>query len=127
MVEARDRSLPPDVMTATRHRMLDTLGADRVWGALEARRAAIRYVRAQGGTAEAIRLHHRHQDDGGECGAGARMFAHADETDDFEPVTKAHPGCSVVPAALAIGDATIGRASSCFAPSRLATTSAVAS
>ena len=27
------------------------------------------------------------------------MFGHADETDDFEPVTKAHPGCSVVPAA----------------------------
>jgi len=32
------------------------------------------------------------------------MFAHADETDDFEPVTKAHPGCSVVPAALAIAE-----------------------
>src|SRR3954454_16292123 len=32
------------------------------------------------------------------------MCAHADETDDFEPVTKAHPGCSVVPAALAIGE-----------------------
>ena len=32
------------------------------------------------------------------------MFAHADETDDFEPVTKAHPGCAVVPAALAIGE-----------------------
>jgi 2-methylcitrate dehydratase PrpD len=32
------------------------------------------------------------------------MFGHADETDDFEPVTKAHPGCSVVPSALAIGE-----------------------
>ena len=32
------------------------------------------------------------------------MFAHADETDDFEPVTKAHPGCAVVPAALAMGE-----------------------
>ena len=32
------------------------------------------------------------------------MFAHADETDDFEPVTKAHPGCSVVPAALAMAE-----------------------
>src|SRR4051795_8528466 len=32
------------------------------------------------------------------------MCAHADETDDFEPVTKAHPGCSAVPAALAIAE-----------------------
>jgi 2-methylcitrate dehydratase PrpD len=34
----------------------------------------------------------------------AGMFAHADETDDFEPVTKAHPGCVVVPAALAMAE-----------------------
>ena len=34
----------------------------------------------------------------------AGMFAHADETDDFEPVTKAHPGCAVVPAALSVGE-----------------------
>jgi 2-methylcitrate dehydratase PrpD len=32
------------------------------------------------------------------------MFGHADETDDFDPVTKAHPGCSVVPAALALAE-----------------------
>ena len=32
------------------------------------------------------------------------MFAHADETDDFEPVTKAHPGSAVVPAALAVAE-----------------------
>jgi len=32
------------------------------------------------------------------------MFAHADETDDFEPVTKAHPGCVVVPAAIAMAE-----------------------
>jgi 2-methylcitrate dehydratase PrpD len=32
------------------------------------------------------------------------MFAHADETDDFEPVTKAHPGSHVVPAALAMAE-----------------------
>src|SRR5574341_720908 len=32
------------------------------------------------------------------------MFGHADETDDFEPATKAHPGCAVVPAALAMAE-----------------------
>ena len=28
------------------------------------------------------------------------MFGHADETDDFHPFTKAHPGCVVLPAAM---------------------------
>src|SRR3954469_24848680 len=32
------------------------------------------------------------------------MAGDADETDDFEPVTKAHPGCSTVPAALAVAE-----------------------
>src|SRR5262245_63894647 len=32
------------------------------------------------------------------------MFGHGDETDDFEPVTKAHPGCAVVPAAWAMAE-----------------------
>ena len=32
------------------------------------------------------------------------MCAHADETDDFEPITKAHPGSCVVPAALAMAE-----------------------
>src|SRR5208283_4288179 len=32
------------------------------------------------------------------------MFAHADETDDVDPLTKAHPGSGVVPAALAMAE-----------------------
>ena len=32
------------------------------------------------------------------------MCAHADQTDDFQPVTKAHPGSCVVPAALAMAE-----------------------
>jgi 2-methylcitrate dehydratase PrpD len=32
------------------------------------------------------------------------MLGHSDETDDFHPVTKAHPGCGVVPAAWAMAE-----------------------
>jgi 2-methylcitrate dehydratase PrpD len=32
------------------------------------------------------------------------MFAHADETDDVDPLTKAHPGAGVVPAAVAMAE-----------------------
>jgi len=104
MVEARDRSLPPDVMTATRHRMLDTLGAIVSGARLKPGEAAIRYVRAQGGTAEASVCTTDIKTTAVNAALAHGMFAHADETDDFEPVTKAHPGCSVVPAALAIGE-----------------------
>src|SRR5207247_9709125 len=39
----------------------------------------------------------------GNAALTAGMLAHADETDDFGRVTKAHPGCAVVPAALSMG------------------------
>src|SRR5258708_12773484 len=32
------------------------------------------------------------------------MLAHADETDDSHPPSQSHPGCAVIPAALAVGE-----------------------
>ena len=65
---------------------------------------AIRYARAQGGTAEAIVLTTDIVTSAVNAALVNGMFAHADETDDFEPVTKAHPGSAVVPAALAMAE-----------------------
>jgi 2-methylcitrate dehydratase PrpD len=66
--------------------------------------AAAKYVRAQGGTAEASVLTTNIRTTAMNAALANAMFAHADETDDFEPVTKAHPGCAVVPAALAMAE-----------------------
>src|SRR5688572_2967103 len=101
LAAARARPLPAAAQRDTLHRILDTLGAIVSGARLKPGEMAVRFVRQQGGTAEAT-----------VCASGMRtsainaalangMFAHADETDDFEPVTKAHPGCAVVPAALA--------------------------
>src|SRR4029453_1276047 len=65
---------------------------------------AIRYARAQGGAAEATVVTTDIRTSAVNAALANGMFGHADETDDFEPVTKAHPGCSVVPSALAIGE-----------------------
>jgi len=65
---------------------------------------AIRYVRSQGGTPEASVLTTNIRTTAVNAAFANAMFGHADETDDFEPVTKAHPGCAVVPAALAVGE-----------------------
>jgi 2-methylcitrate dehydratase PrpD len=104
MVEARDRNLPPDAARETRHRILDTLGAIVSGARMKPGEAAIRYVRAQGGTPEASVLTTNIRTSAVNAALANGMFGHADETDDFEPVTKAHPGCAVVPAALAVSE-----------------------
>jgi 2-methylcitrate dehydratase PrpD len=104
MVEARDRDLPPDVAREARHRILDTIGAIVSGARMKPGEAAIRYVRSQGGTPEASVLTTNIRTSAVNAALANGMFGHADETDDFEPVTKAHPGCAVVPAALAVAE-----------------------
>jgi 2-methylcitrate dehydratase PrpD len=104
MAEARNRSLPPEVAQAGKHRILDSLGAIVSGARLKAGELAIRYVRLQGGHPEASVLATDLKTSAVNAGLANGMFGHADETDDFEPVTKAHPGCSVVPAALAMAE-----------------------
>jgi 2-methylcitrate dehydratase PrpD len=104
MAEARHRSLPPEVGQAGKHRILDSFGAIISGSRLKAGELAIRYVRLQGGMPEASVLATDVKTSAVNAALANGMFGHADETDDFEPVTKAHPGCSVVPAALAMAE-----------------------
>src|SRR5687767_14330362 len=104
MVEARRRKLPPQVAMACRHRILDSLAAIVSGAHLKPGEMAIRFARAQGGAAEASVLTTNIRTTAINAALVNGMFGHADETDDFEPVTKAHPGCSVVPAALAMAE-----------------------
>jgi 2-methylcitrate dehydratase PrpD len=104
MVLSRDRQLPASVAQAARHRILDTFGAIVSGARLKPGEMAIRYVKAVGGTADASVPTTNIRTSAVNAALAAGMFAHADETDDFEPVTKAHPGCSVVPAAMAVAE-----------------------
>ena len=104
MVEARERRLAPDVAREARHRILDSLAAMVSGAHLKPGEMAIRYARAQGGVEEATVVTTDIRTSAVNAALANGMFAHADETDDFEPVTKAHPGCSVVPAALAMAE-----------------------
>jgi 2-methylcitrate dehydratase PrpD len=104
MVEARSRTLPTEVAREARHRILDTLAAMVSGARLKPGEMAIRYARAQGGVAEATVVATDLRTAAVNAALANGMFAHADETDDFEPVTKAHPGSAVVPAALAMAE-----------------------
>ena len=106
MAEARDRPLPPEVAVAGKHRILDTLGAVISGARLKPGEMAINYIRLQGGSPESSVLATDIKTSAVNAALANGMFGHADETDDFEPVTKSHPGCSVVPAALAMAERT---------------------
>ncbi len=108
MASARDRALSPAVARETKHRILDTIAAMVSGARLKPGEVAIRFARAQGGISEATVLTTAIRTSAVNAALVNGMFAHADETDDFEPVTKAHPGCAVVPAALAMGERTKG-------------------
>ena len=104
MAAARQQALPPDVLRDTKHRVLDTIAAMVSGARLKPGEMAIRFARAQGGTPESAILTTDLRTSAINAALVNAMFAHADETDDFEPVTKAHPGCATVPAALAVGE-----------------------
>ena len=104
MVAARDLELPADVVLAAKHRLLDTLGAIVSGARLKPGEVAIDYVRQQAGTPEASVATTDIMTSAVNAALANAMSGHADETDDFHPFTKAHPGCSVVPAALAMGE-----------------------
>jgi 2-methylcitrate dehydratase PrpD len=104
MADARNRDLPPPVVREAKHRILDTLAAMVSGARLKPGEMAIRYVRAQGGVPEASIFTTNIRTSAVNAALANAMFGHADETDDVEIVTKAHPGCAVVPAALAVGE-----------------------
>jgi 2-methylcitrate dehydratase PrpD len=104
MAGARQQKLPDEVARETRHRILDTIAAMVSGARLKPGEMAIRYARTQGGTPEASVLTTNIRTTAINAALVNGMFGHADETDDFEPITKAHPGCAVVPAALAMGE-----------------------
>src|ERR1044071_4040732 len=95
MAGARERSLAPQVAREARHRILDTLAAMVSGSRLKAGAVAIRYAQAQGGIAEATVVAADIMTSAVNAALVNGMFAHADETDDFEPVTKAHPGSAI--------------------------------
>ncbi len=104
MVAARDRALPANVLLDTKQRVLDTIAAMVSGSRLKPGEIAIRYIRTQGGVPEATVVATDIKTSAINASLVNAMFAHADETDDFEPVTKAHPGSCVVPAALVMAE-----------------------
>ena len=99
------QELPDDVLTKTKCHLIDTLAAIVSGSRLKAGRLAAEFIATQGGTPEAIVWGTDIRTTAMNAALVNGMAAHADETDDSHLEGRFHPGCAVVPAALAIGEA----------------------
>ena len=101
---ALKKPLPKDVAEMGKHHLLDTLAAIVSGSRLLPGRRAIAYVRNLGGAKQASVVGTRILTSTVNVAFANGMMAHADETDDSHVPSLSHPGCGVVPAALAMGE-----------------------
>jgi 2-methylcitrate dehydratase PrpD len=104
MSEARSRALPDEVTEKAKHHILDTVAAMVSGSELPPGRAAIRFARAYGGEKVATVACSNILCGPVEAALANGMLAHSDETDDSHAPSQSHPGCAIVPAALAAGE-----------------------
>ncbi len=104
MAAAVGRALPDEVAEKARHHILDTLAAMVSGSKLKPGRLAIALVRQLGGREEALVAASDVVTTAIDAALANGILAHADETDDSHPGSFSHPGCAVVPAALAMAE-----------------------
>ncbi len=104
MAEARDRPLPARVAQETAHHILDTMAAMVSGSELQPGRLAIEFARSYGGEKISTVVASNILCGPIEAALANGQLAHSDETDDDFTTGGAHPGCAVVPAALAAGE-----------------------
>jgi 2-methylcitrate dehydratase PrpD len=105
MAAAGTAALPAEVAERARHHLLDTLAAMVSGSELAPGEAALRYIRAHAGKGTATVAGSALTAAPVEAALANGVMAHADETDDSHNASRSHPGCGVVPAALAVGEA----------------------
>ena len=104
MSAAAGRALPDSVVRETKHHILDTVAAMVSGAALIPGQHALRFARAYGGARISTVVASDILSGPIEAAMVNGVLANADETDDNYSTGGAHPGCAVVPAALAIGE-----------------------
>jgi len=104
MTAAASRALPDEATEHAKHHVLDTLAAMISGSELLPGQAAQRYIRAHGGKGAATIAGTMLTAAPVDAALANGVMAHADETDDSHNASRSHPGCAIVPAALAAGE-----------------------
>jgi 2-methylcitrate dehydratase PrpD len=104
IASALRKPLPKPVVEKTKHHVLDTIAAIVSGSRLLPGKKALAYVKALGGASEATVIGSRVVTSAVNAALANGMQAHADETDDSHAPSLCHPGCAIVPAALAMAE-----------------------
>jgi len=104
MAAAKERALPPEVAEKAKHHILDTVAAMVSGSELPPGRAALALARAQAGRPVATVVGSNVLTGPMDAALVNGVLAHSDETDDSHGPSQSHPGASIVPAALALGE-----------------------
>jgi 2-methylcitrate dehydratase PrpD len=113
MAVAGARALPGEVVEHAKHHILDALASIISGSELSPGRAAKRYIREFGGAGAVTIVGTTLTAAPPDAALVNGVMAHADETDDSHNASRSHPGCAVVPAALAVGEE-LGVDGTCF-------------
>src|SRR5690348_5842599 len=104
MADARSQSLPIAASRATRLHIIDTIAAMVSGSTLIPGKHAIDFAGSYSGERVATVVASSVSCPAMEAAFANGVLAHSDETDDDFTTGGAHPGCAVVPAALAVGE-----------------------
>lgn len=104
MADAAKKPLPRQVAEKTKHHLLDTIAAMVSGSRLLPGTKAIAYAKTLGGAPQALVIGSKIVTNAEQAAHINGMLAHADETDDSHAPSLSHPGCAIVPAALAMGE-----------------------
>ena len=104
MCEAGSRELPPEVVEKTKQHVLDTIAAMISGSDLPPGKVALKFARAYGGEKVATVVASDIVCGPIEAALTNGMLAQSDETDDSHAPSHSHPGCSILPAAMATGE-----------------------
>ncbi len=99
-----ERALPDQVLATAKLHVLDTIAAMVAGSRLKPGELAARYVERLGGTPEALVVGTRTLTSVVNATFANAMAAHADESDDTNPIGPFHAGCGCVPGALAVAE-----------------------
>ncbi|NDB69686.1 MAG: MmgE/PrpD family protein [Methylocystaceae bacterium] len=101
-VKAIEQSLPENVIERAQIHLLDTVAAMVSGSQLPAGIAARHFVQSYSGQSGSDVVGAGFKTNPIDAALANAMSAHADETDDAHPASITHPGCAVIPAALAM-------------------------
>ena len=104
MSEAAKHPLPDEVTEKAKQHILDTLAAIISGSNILPGQRALQFARAYGGKEISTVVASNILCGPIEAALTNGVLAHADETDDSHSPSQSHPGCAVIPAALAAGE-----------------------